>query len=38
MGGVAQEVEDTEARNIAMIDKLVKEFFENAYNTINPSE
>ena len=37
MGGVALEVEDTEVRNIAMIDKIVLEFFENADNTINPS-
>ena len=38
MGGVAQEVEDTGVRNIAMIDRIVLEFFENADNTINPSE
>ena len=38
MGAVAQEFEDTEVRNIAMIDKEVKEFFKNADNTINPSE
>ena len=38
MGGVAQEVEETEVRNIAIIDKLVLEFFENADNTNNPRE
>ena len=36
MGGVAKEVEDTEVRNIGMIDKIV--FFDNAYNTKNPRE
>ena len=38
MGGVAQEFKDTEVRNIAMIDKKVYDFFENADNPINPSE
>ena len=38
MGEAAKEVEDTEVRNIAMIYKIVSEFFENADNTINPSK
>ena len=34
MAGVGKEVEDTEVRNIVMIDKIVLHFFlENAYNT-----
>ena len=38
MAGVEKEVEDTEARNIGMIDNIVFYFLENAYNTINLSE
>ena len=38
MGGVEKEVEDTEVRNIGMIDKTVFFFLENAYYTINLSE
>ena len=37
MGGVAQEVEDTEVRNIAMIDKnFFKEFVEMQLTQLIP--
>ena len=38
MGGESKEVKDTEVRNIGMIDKIGIKFFDNAYNTMNPSE
>ena len=38
MGGVAKEVEDTGARNIGIIDKIVFKKFDNKYTTMNPSE
>ena len=37
MGGVAKEVEDTEARNLGTIEIVFKKN-DNTYNTMNPSE
>ena len=36
MGGLAQEVEDPEVRNIAMIDKLVLDFLKTQITQLIP--
>ena len=37
MGGVAKEVEDTEARKLGTFEMVFKKIY-NTYNTMNPSE